>query len=78
MNRLHDAIDQVLIGRVKDEKMEKLEVELSRARALIKQAYQNKLKNYSNHIFVEDAHDHVLHGTIYKNVFCVFLFYSVH
>ncbi|XP_021723185.1 probable glycosyltransferase At3g07620 [Chenopodium quinoa] len=65
MKKLRDEIDKVLIGRKKDEKVENMEEDLTRARILIKQAFES---NTSNIISLEDD-DVQPHVNIYKNAF---------
>uniref|UniRef100_A0A803L3B8 Exostosin GT47 domain-containing protein n=1 Tax=Chenopodium quinoa TaxID=63459 RepID=A0A803L3B8_CHEQI len=67
MKKLRDEIDKVLIGRKKDEKVEHMEEELTRARILIKQAFESS-NNSSNVISLEDD-DVRPHVNIYKNAF---------
>ncbi|XP_057536242.1 probable glycosyltransferase At3g07620 [Amaranthus tricolor] len=64
MKKLSDAINEVLLGRKKDEKIEHLELKLDRARALIKEAI-----NQRSNISIEDGAQYVPHGNIYNNAF---------
>ncbi|XP_056685055.1 probable glycosyltransferase At3g07620 isoform X2 [Spinacia oleracea] len=66
MTKLRDEIDKVLIGRKKDEKIENMEEELTRARVLTKQAFES-FRNTSSIISLED--DVQPHVNIYKNAF---------
>lgn len=72
MTKLRDEIDKVLIGRKKDEKIENMEEELTRARVLTKQAFES-FRNTSSIISLED--DVQPHVNIYKNAFAFKRYY---
>ena len=71
MKKLSDAINEVLLGRKKDEKIEHLELKLDRARALIKEAI-----NQRSNISIEDGAQYVPHGNIYNNAFAFHRYYT--
>ncbi|XP_074268640.1 putative glycosyltransferase At3g07620 [Silene latifolia] len=67
MARLSDAIDNVLRARKKVENMENVELELTRARILIKEAFQSR-NDASSISHLADI-DYAPKGPIYKNAF---------
>ncbi|KAK9734351.1 hypothetical protein RND81_04G133600 [Saponaria officinalis] len=69
LKRIRESINEILRWRKKeDEEVETIEVELAKARVLIKEAFQNSRSNTSNISNLGHV-DYVPHGKIYKNAF---------